>query len=241
MRIMQSMKTIGLIGGMSWESTAVYYRLLNEMARERLGGLHSARLLLWSFDFAEIERLQQADDWSEAGGLLITAARTLESAGAHCLLICSNTMHRMADQVQEAIDVPLVHIVDATAKAIRRQGALAPLLLGTRYTMEHEFYRGRLCSEHGVDLQVPGPHDRIAVNDIIYQELCLGLIRPASRRRLIELIATARLNGVDSVVLGCTELGLLLRQADLDIPVFDTTRLHVQAALDRALDRQLSG
>jgi aspartate racemase len=229
------MKTIGLIGGMSWESTAVYYRLLNELARERLGGLHSAELLLWSFDFAEIEQLQETGDWASATRRMTEAAQRLEAAGAACLLICSNTMHRMAEPVQAAISVPLIHIADATAAAIRAAGASRPLLLGTRYTMEEDFYRGRLRELHGIEVMVPDTAGRRAVHDTIYRELCLGRVEAPSRRRFLELIEQARTAGADSVILGCTEVGLLISAKDTDLPVFDTTHIHARAALDFAL------
>ncbi len=229
------MKTIGLIGGMSWESTVVYYRLLNELARDRLGGLHSAELILWSYDFAEIEALQAAGDWAEATRRMVEAARLVEQAGAQCLLICTNTMHKMAPAVEAAIEVPLIHIADATAAAIRRTPAQRPLLLATAYTMEQDFYKGRLREAHGIEALVPDAAGRKTVHDIIYEELCRGVIRPESKARYLEVVAENRRKGADSIIFGCTEVGLLIAPEDFDIPAFDTTRIHAEAALDFAL------
>ncbi len=230
------MKTIGLIGGMSWESTVVYYQLLNRMARERLGGLHSAKLLLWSFDFAEIENLQATGDWSNATEAMVKAARNVEQGGAHCIVICTNTMHKMADNVQAAVDIPLIHIADATAIEIKAGNVAHPLLLATRYTMEQDFYKGRLNKKHNIDVSVPNDADRTAVHDIIYDELCQGVVSPDSRKRYLEIVKTAVDQGADSVIFGCTEVGLLIGQSDLDVPAFDTTELHAKAALDYALE-----
>ncbi len=227
------MKTIGLIGGMSWESTAIYYRLLNQMARERLGGLHSAQLLLWSFDFAEIETLQAAGDWAAATEAMVAAARRLERGGADCIVICTNTMHKMAGDVQAAVDIPLIHIGDATAAAVKAAGARKPLLLATRYTMEQDFYKGYLRDRHGIKVTVPDAAGRTVVHDIIYNELCRGVVKPESKRAYLDVIARA--DGIDGVIFGCTEVGLLLSPEDLDLPAFDTTPLHARAALDFAL------
>lgn len=227
------MKTIGLIGGMSWESTAIYYRLLNQMARERLGGLHSAQLLLWSFDFAEIEALQAAGDWARATEAMVAAARRLERGGADCIVICSNTMHKMAGEVQAAVGIPLIHIGDVTAAAVREAGARKPLLLATRYTMEQDFYKGYLRDRHGIEVEVPDADSRTIVHDIIFNELCQGIIKPESKQAYLEVIARA--DGIDGVIFGCTEVGLLLSPEDLDLPAFDTTPLHARAALDFAL------
>ncbi|RIA56898.1 aspartate/glutamate racemase family protein [Dichotomicrobium thermohalophilum] len=229
------MKTIGLIGGMSWESTAVYYRLLNQMARERLGGLHSAQLLLWSFDFAQIEALQAAGDWAAATEAMVAAARRLERGGADGLVICTNTMHKMAGEVQAAVSIPLIHIGDATARAIHEAGARKPLLLATRYTMEQDFYKGFLRDRHGIDVAVPDEAGRTVVHDIIYNELCQGVVKPESKRAYLDVIARAQSDGIDGVIFGCTEVGLLLSPQDLDLPAFDTTALHARAALDFAL------
>ncbi|HYE49062.1 MAG TPA: aspartate/glutamate racemase family protein [Azospirillaceae bacterium] len=227
------MRTLGLIGGMSWESTALYYRHLNEIAKERLGGLHSAPVLLHSFDFDEIARLQGAGDWDTAAGLLTDAARGLERAGAEALLICTNTMHLVAGQVQAAVGVPLLHIADATGEALRRAGCRRPVLLGTRFTMEKEFYRGRLAERFGIDALVPDEAGRGLVHRVIYEELCRGEVRAESRAAYLAEIA--RLPGADAVILGCTEIGMLIGAGDLDLPVFDTTRLHAEAAMDFAL------
>ncbi len=226
---------IGLIGGMSWESTVVYYQLLNRLARQRLGGLHSARLLLWSFDFAEIEAHQAAGDWAAATDCMLDAARSLEKGGAECIVICTNTMHKMADEVQQAVAVPLIHIADATASAIKDAGVRKPLLLGTRFTMEQDFYKGHLEKNHGVSVLVPGEEERTTVHDIIYEELCQGEIKPASKQRYLDIVSSAVSTGADSVIFGCTEVGLLITQDDLDLPAFDTTELHAVAAMDFAL------
>jgi aspartate racemase len=231
------MKTIGLIGGMSWESTVTYYQLLNRLARQRLGGLHSAKILLWSFDFAEIEALQAAGDWPQATGRMIEAARAVERGGADCLVICTNTMHKMAEDVQKAVAIPLLHIADATAAAVRTAGAKAPLLLATRYPMEQDFYKGRLKAKHGIDVRVPDAAGRGIVHDIIYQELCQGIVSPQSKARYLEVVRQAEAEGADSVILGCTEVGLLISADDFAIPTFDTTELHARAALDFAVQR----
>ena len=228
------MKTIGLLGGMSWESTAVYYAALNRGARARLGGLHSAELLLRSFDFARVEALQSSGDWNAAGALLADAARALELAGADCLLLCTNTMHRVADTVQGVIDVPLLHIADATAEAVRAAGAERPLLLATRYTMEQDFYTGRLRGRHGIDVRIPPEPARGEVHRVIYDELCVGRIEPASRGRYVDAVRVAVEDGADSVVFGCTEVGLLISADDVPVPAFDTTTVHVEAALEFA-------
>ena len=229
------MKTIGLIGGMSWESTATYYQLLNRLARERLGGLHSAELLLWSFDFAEIEALQAAGDWEAATARMVAAAQAVERGGADCLLICTNTMHKMADAVQAEVDIPLLHIADATAAAVKAAGVGAPLLLATRYTMEQDFYKGRLKDKHDISVRVPDAAGRGVVHDVIYDELCQGIISPDSKRKYLEVVKRAQDDGADGVIFGCTEVGLLVAPEDFDIPAFDTTALHARAALDFAL------
>ncbi|RLA35222.1 MAG: aspartate/glutamate racemase [Gammaproteobacteria bacterium] len=229
------MKMIGLIGGMSWESTVVYYQLLNRLARQRLGGLHSARLLLWSFDFAEIEAHQAAGDWDAATNCMLDAARSLENGGAECIVICTNTMHKMAGEVQGAVNIPLIHIADATATAIKAAGVQRPLLLGTRFTMEQDFYKGHLKNQHGISVLIPDDAERTSVHDIIYQELCQGEIKPASKQRYLDIVSNAADAGADGVIFGCTEVGLLITAADLDLPAFDTTELHAIAALDFAL------
>lgn len=229
------MKTIGLIGGMSWESTVVYYQLLNRLARERLGGLHSAKLLMWSFDFAEIEALQAQGDWDGATRAMVDAARRVEHGGAECLLICTNTMHKMADEVQAAIDIPLLHIADTTAEAIASSNVQSPLLLATRYTMEQDFYTGRLRDAHQLDVQVPDAAGRTVVHDIIYEELCQGIIKADSKRAYLEVVAAGLSTGADGVIFGCTEVGLLVSAQDFSIPSFDTTAIHARAAMAFAL------
>ena len=228
------MKTLGLIGGMSAESTVVYYQLLNRLVRERLGGLHSASLVMASLDFAPIARMQADGAWDEAGALLAGSARTLEAAGAEAVLICANTMHLVADQVQAAISVPLIHIADATAEALIAAGVRRPLLLATRFTMEKAFYRDRLAA-HGVAACVPEASERERLHAIIYDELCVGVISATSKAVVLEMIAAARAQGADSVVFGCTEIGLLLTQADLKLPAFDTAEVHARAAVDFSL------
>ncbi|MBT2438567.1 aspartate/glutamate racemase family protein [Streptomyces sp. ISL-36] len=228
------MKTIGLIGGMSWESSAEYYRLLNELVRERLGGLHSARCVLYSVDFAEIERLQVAGEWEKAGDVLATAAQGLEAAGAELLLICTNTMHKVADQVERAVEVPLLHLGDATARAVRAQGLTTVGLLGTAFTMEQDFYRDRLAS-HGLTVLVPGADDRAAVHRIIYEELCLGVVREESRATYRQVIDRLVAAGARGVILGCTEIELLVRPQDSPVVIFPTTRIHAEAAIVDAL------
>jgi aspartate racemase len=229
------MTTIGLIGGMSWESTAVYYRQLNEGVRARRGGLHSADILLHSLDFAPVAEMQAAGDWDAAGRLLAESARRLQRAGAGCLLLCTNTMHKLADQITAATRIPFLHLGDVTAQAVTRTPSRRPLLLATRFTMEQRFYRDRLLA-HGVDAVVPGEAERAEIHRIIYEELCRGRIEPASKARYCEIIAAAVAGqGADGVILGCTEIGLLISQRDVAVPVFDTTALHVAAALDFAL------
>lgn len=231
-----NMKTIGLIGGMSWESTVVYYQLLNRLTREQCGGLHSAELLLWSFDFAEIEKLQANNDWDTATEKLVSAAQKLEKAGAQCVLICTNTMHKMADAVQASINVPLIHIADATATAIKNQKVTSPLLLATRYTMEQDFYKGHLLDKHGITTLIPNDADRNVVHQIIYDELCQGIIQDKSRDQYQSIVKTAVDAGADSVIFGCTEVGLLLKPEDIPVLAFDTTELHARAALEFALN-----
>jgi aspartate racemase len=226
-----AMKTIGLIGGLSWESTAIYYRLLNEAVRRRLGGLHSARLLLWSFDFCEIEALQAEGDWAGAAARMADAARRLAKGGADCLVICSNTMHRMAAEVEAAGALPLIHIADATAAAIKAGASRRPLLLATRYTMEQPFYKGRLRERHGIEAMVPDDGERDTVHRIIYEELCRGILRPASKAAFLEIVGRCRGRGADGVIFGCTEIGMIIAEQDFDIPVFDTTLLHAEAAI----------
>ncbi|KPG01484.1 aspartate racemase [Rhodopseudomonas sp. AAP120] len=229
------MKTIGLIGGMSWESTAVYYRRLNEQVRTLCGGLHSAEMLMRSVDFESIVAMQTSGDWDGATRVLQKIARDLEAAGADCVLICTNTMHKLADAVQSAIDIPLLNIIDICAHELKAAGARKPLLLATRYTMEHDFYRERMIRRHGLTPIVPEAEDRTAVHDIIFSELCCGIIRETSRQRYMETIARGRAAGADSVILGCTEIGLLIQPENIDLPAYDSTLLHADAAVDFAL------
>ena len=230
------MKTLGLLGGMSWESTAIYYRLLNEIVRERLGGLHSAKLLLWSFDFAEIAERQHHGDWDGAGVLLADAARKLEAGGAEGLLICTNTMHKLADQVQAAVSIPVIHIADATAVAVKGAGVRRPALLATRFTMEQDFYKGRLVDKYGLEPVVPGQAGRDMVHRVIYDELCQGIVSAPSKAAYIDEVARLRRDEkIDGVIMGCTEITMLIGQGDFDMPVFDTTRIHAEAAVEFAL------
>ncbi|MDX8518983.1 aspartate/glutamate racemase family protein [Mesorhizobium dulcispinae] len=230
------MKTLGLLGGMSWESTAIYYRLLNEIVRERLGGLHSAKLLLWSFDFAEIAERQHAGDWEGAGALLVEAARGLGAAGADGLVICTNTMHKLADDVQAAVSIPLIHIADATARAVVEAGVQRPALLATRFTMEQDFYKGRLADKYGLQPVVPDQAGRDMVHRVIYDELCQGVVNGDSKAAYVEEVGRMlRDEKIDGLIMGCTEITMLIAQDDFDIPVFDTTRIHAEAAIDFAL------
>ncbi len=229
------MKTIGLIGGLSWESTALYYQHLNRMTRDALGGLHSAPILLWSFDFAEIEGLQAAGDWTGATARMVEAGERLAGAGAELLVICSNTMHRMAGAVEEAAGVPLVHIADATAEAVRAEGCMAPLLLATKFTMDGAFYRGHMRDHHGLDVRVPDDEDRAEVHRIIYDELCQGVVGAEAKARYLDIVDRAIEGGADSVILGCTEVTMLIGQDDIGAPVFDSTAIHAAAALAAAL------
>lgn len=229
------MKTIGLIGGMSWESSQEYYRIINETAREKLGGLHSAQSLLYSFDFAEIEELQHSGNWEEATRRMVKAAQNLEEGGADFVLICTNTMHKMANEVQSGIKIPLLHIADPTGETIKAKGITKIGLLGTKFTMEHDFYKGRLSEKFGLEVVVPDEQDRQSVHDIIYDELCLGEIRQSSRKEYQQTIRKLGEQGAQGVILGCTEIGLLIQREDVALPVFDTTRIHAEAAVDRAL------
>jgi aspartate racemase len=228
------MRTIGMLGGMSWVSTAEYYRLANELTRERLGGLHSARILLASVDFADVEALQVAGRWEEAGALLGREAARLEAGGAELLLLCTNTMHKVADAVQAAIGIPLLHLADTTAEAVVRAGIVPVGLLGTAFTMEQDYYRDRL-SAHGLRPLVPGADDRAAVHRIIYEELCLGVVTEASRATYRAVIGRLAAAGAEGVILGCTEIELLVGPDDRPVPTFPSTYLHVAAALDAAL------
>jgi aspartate racemase len=230
------MRTIGLIGGMSWESSIEYYRIVNEAARARLGGLHSARSLMYTVDFAEIERLQHAGDWDAAAEILADAAQRLERGGADCVVLCTNTMHKIADAIQARTALPLLHIADPTAAKIRAAGVGTVGLLGTRFTMEQDFYRARLTDRHGLAVLVPNEDERAMVHRVIYEELCLGVIEPESRAEYLRVIDGLVARGAEAVILGCTEITLLIRPSDTAVPLFDTTAIHAEAAVDWALE-----
>jgi aspartate racemase len=229
------MKRIGLLGGMSWESTAEYYRFVNEAVRERLGGLRSADCLLRSVDFAEIEQLQRTARWDEAGEVLAHEARALEAAGAELIVLCTNTMHKVADAITGAIEVPFVHIADATAEAVRAADLSTVGLLATAYTMEQDFYVGRLRDVHGLGVLVPGEDDRRIVHDVIYDELCVGVVNDRSRQQYRRIMRDLAERGAEAILLGCTEIELLVGPEDSPVPVFDTTRLHCEKAVEMAL------
>jgi len=229
------MKVIGLIGGMSWESTAEYYRIINETVKERLGGLCSAKILLYSLNFAEIERLQREEKWAEATEVMCDAARRVERGGADCLLICTNTMHKMASEVEGAVNIPLLHIADATAREIKKKKIERVVLLGTKFTMEEDFYKGRLVEKYILDVIIPSVEDRNMINQVIYHELCLGKIREESKRQFGRIIERLAAGGAEGVILGCTELSLLIKQQDSPVELFDTTAIHARAAVDFSL------
>ncbi len=230
------MKTIGLLGGMSWESTIPYYRIINETVRDRLGGFHSAKLVLFSVDFQEIEHLMQTGDWEEAGRLLGSAGRRLRDSGADFLVLCTNTLHRVASQIEDAAGIPLLHIADPTADEIKRQGLHRVGLLGTRFTMELDFYRGRLQDRHGLEVVIPDDSDRKTVDRIIFQELCMGRALEASREEYRRVMGRLVEKGAQGVILGCTEISILVRREDSPVPVFDTTSIHAQSAAFHALE-----
>jgi len=229
------MKVIGLIGGMSWESTVEYYRLMNEAVKQRLGGLHSAKCVLYSVDFAEVEEHQRQGKWPEAAELLTGAALNVEQGGADFVVLCTNTMHKVADAIQSRIGIPLLHIADATANAVKRAGLHRMGLLGTRFTMEDDFYRGRLTNQFGLEVVIPNAEDRHAVHRVIYEELCVGKIRHESRTQLTGIINRLVEMGAQGIILGCTELGLLLDAKDSRVPLFDTTQVHALAAVEAAM------
>lgn len=229
------MKTIGLLGGMSWESSAVYYKLINQEVAGRLGGLHSARCLMWSVDFAEIAAMQSAGEWQQAGEKLADAARRLEQAGADAIVLCTNTMHKVADIIDAALSVPFLHQVDIIGQHIKATDSQKVLLLGTRFTMEQDFYGGRLAQRFGLDVRTPDAGERDDIHRIIFEELCRSRITAESRQRFLDIIQRHVATGIDGVILGCTEIPLLVQQADVAVPVFDTTALHAKAAVDFAL------
>jgi aspartate racemase len=225
------MKTIGLLGGMSWESTAHYYRLLNQGINQRLGGLHSAKIAMVSVDFQPLERLMRQGEWTECGERLADAARKTEMAGADFLLICTNTMHKLAGIITEAVDIPLLHIADSTAERIKADDIQTVGLLGTRFTMEEDFYSGRLRDKYGITVIIPTSEDRKKVDDIIFEELCLGKVRAESRTTYLNIIEAMHLQGAQGVIEGCTEIGMLVEQSHTEVPLFDTTVLHVEQAV----------
>ena len=224
------MKTVGLLGGMSWESSLFYYKAINEGVKDRLGGLHSAKIAMLSVDFEEIERLQHAGEWEKLGEILAKGATNIERAGADCLLICTNTMHKVASQVESAISIPLIHIADATAKVLVQDGIKRVGLLGTAFTMEQDFYKSRL-QEHGLEVLIPDKSDRELVHSVIYNELCLGECKLASKEAYIKIINSLAKEGAEGVILGCTEIGMLLKQSDTEVKLYDTTYIHAQSAV----------
>lgn len=229
------LKTIGLIGGMSWESSIEYYRIINETVRAKLGGLHSAKSIMYSVDFAEIEVLQHQGRWGEATGLMIAAARNVEKGGADFVIICTNTMHMMADEVQRHIGIPLLHIADATAEAVKARGLKRVGLLGTKFSMEEDFYRGRLIERHGLDVIIPTAEEREIVHRVIYEELCVGEINQTSREQYVGIMDELVINGAEGIILGCTEISLLVQDEDSQVPLFDTTTIHAIAAVEFSL------
>ena len=229
------MKTIGLLGGMSWESTLSYYRIINEGIRDTLGGLHSAKIVMYSVDFDPIEKLQSSGDWAGTAGILTEAAQNIAAAGADFLLICTNTMHKIAPEVQAAVSIPLLHIADATAEVLVKAGITSVGLLGTAFTMEQDFYRGRLQSQYGLNVLIPEDSDRQLVHRIIFEELCLGKIDPDSKAQFLRIIEALADSGAEAVILGCTEIGLLLNQADTGVKLFDTAVIHAEKAVEYAI------
>ena len=229
------MKTIGLLGGMTWESTNLYYRWINQFVKAKLGGLHSARIAMLSVDFQEIAELQHSDNWNRAGEILSEAARHIEAAGADFLVICTNTMHKVAPQIERAINIPILHVADATARRIKEQKMKTVGLLGTSFTMEQDFYKGRLSDEHGLTVIIPSESDRKIVNSVIYTELCHGIVNDDSREQFLEIIDRLSRRGAEGIIEGCTEIVLLVQQEHTDIPLFDTTAIHAQEAVSVAL------
>ncbi len=229
------MKTIGLLGGMSWESTLSYYKAINEGVKKELGGFHSAKIVLYSVDFAEIEEFQNTGQWDKAGNLLAEAAKGVQCAGADFLLLCTNTMHNVVSQIEENIDIPVLHIADATAEELLRNDVKKAGLLGTKFTMEQDFYKNRIREKFGIEVIIPGEDERNAVNDIIYDELCQGIMNYTSEEKILEIIKSLREDGADAVILGCTEIPMIIGQEDTDIPLYDTTLIHADAAVKKAL------
>lgn len=229
------MKTIGMIGGMSWESTLSYYKAINEGVKAALGGLNSAQICLYSVNFEPIEKLQHEGKWDETAQLLAQAAKSVEAGGADFLLICTNTMHKVAPEIEAQISIPILHIADATAKQLQQDGINRVGLLGTRFTMEQEFYKGRLQQQFGIDVLIPDAEQRQQVHRVIYEELCLGTIRPESRAQYVEIVEDLHRRGAQAVILGCTEIALLIQQHDTDVPLYDTTKIHAEQAVQLAL------
>ena len=229
------MKTVGMLGGMSWESTASYYKALNEGVKSRLGGLHSAKICLYSVDFDEIEKLQHQGKWSETALILSEAAKSVERGGADFLMICTNTMHKVVPEIESQISIPILHIADATAESLVQDGVTKVGLLGTRFTMEQDFYKGRISEKFGIDVVVPTADEQTVVHDIIYQELCLGEIKTESRDRYLKIIANLHAQGAQAVILGCTEIALLVKQSDTAVPLYDTTEIHAAHGVEWAL------
>ncbi len=230
------MKVIGLIGGMSWESSLEYYRILNEIVKERLGGLHSAKCILYSVDFDEIENLQHQGKWDDLTKIMIESAKNLEKAGAEMVLICTNTMHKMANEVQKELKIPLLHIADAAAQKVKEKKLKKVGLLGTKYTMEQDFYKGRIKKKYDINVIIPDLDEREIVHDVIFNELCLGKIKKESKEQYKKIIQNLIQKGAEGIILGCTEIPLLINQEDFDVPIFDTTMIHCQAAVDHALN-----
>ncbi|UYI45931.1 aspartate/glutamate racemase family protein [Vibrio natriegens] len=229
------MKTIGMLGGMSWESTASYYKALNEGVKSQLGGLHSAKICLYSVDFDEIEKLQHQGKWSETALILAQAAKSVERGGADFLMICTNTMHKVVPEIESHISIPILHIADATAESLIRNGVTKVGLLGTRFTMEQDFYKGRISEKFGIEVVVPTVDEQTVVHDIIYQELCLGEIKSKSRDSYVQIIANLHEQGAQAVILGCTEIALLVKQSDTSVPLYDTTEIHAARGVEWAL------
>ncbi|MBB5211212.1 aspartate/glutamate racemase family protein [Microbulbifer hydrolyticus] len=231
------MKTIGLLGGMSWESTLSYYKAINERIRAELGGLHSAKICLYSVDFDEIEKLQHAGKWDETARILAQAAQSVEKGGADFLMICTNTMHKVFDQIESSISIPVLHIADATAQALIKDNITSVGLLGTRFTMEQDFYKGRLTEHFGINVITPNAGEQTLVHDVIYKELCLGLVKPESKVRYLEIIDNLHKRGAQAVILGCTEIALLVQQVDTNIPLYDTAEIHAARGVEFSLLR----
>ncbi|WP_319536846.1 aspartate/glutamate racemase family protein [uncultured Vibrio sp.] len=229
------MKTIGLLGGMSWESTASYYKALNEGVKSQLGGLHSAKICLYSVDFDEIEKLQHQGKWSETALILAQAAKSVERGGADFLMICTNTMHKVVPEIESHISIPILHIADATAESLIRDGVTKVGLLGTRFTMEQDFYKGRITDKFGIEVVVPTVDEQTVIHDVIYQELCLGEIKSESRDSYVQIIANLHEQGAQAVILGCTEIALLVKQSDTSVPLYDTTEIHAARGVEWAL------